>query len=70
MKHPQLTKDERLALKTLTPRGRHSEVCVALDATSGWDASIPINRLLEMKLIERVKRGHYQRVGRANRRVT
>jgi hypothetical protein len=62
MKLPQLTKDEKLALKTLTPHGRHIDVCVALEATSGWDASIPIGKLLELKLVKRVKRGHYKRV--------
>jgi hypothetical protein len=74
MKHPQLTEKERLALKTLTPRGRHSEVCIAVGATSGWHASELIKRLLELKLVERVhyptgmvKRGHYQRVVRASR---
>jgi hypothetical protein len=61
-KLPQLTKDERLTLKTLTPRGRHIDVCINLEAQSGWDASTPINRLLKLKLVKRVKRGHYERV--------
>jgi|ERR1700724_3804483 len=57
----QLTKSEKLALRTLTPRGRRIHVCHALEATTGWDASTPINKLLELKLVKRVKRGHYER---------
>ena len=61
-KLPQLSKDEKLALKTLTPRGRHTHVCIALEAETGWDASTPIGKLLKLKLVKRTKRGHYERV--------
>jgi hypothetical protein len=60
MKHPQLTETEELVLKTLTPRGTHGQVCDAIHAKTGWDASDPINRLLELELIQRVSRGHYE----------
>jgi hypothetical protein len=56
-----LTEIENLALKALTPQGRHVDVCHAIGATSGWDASRPIKKLIDEGLVTRVKRGHYVR---------
>jgi hypothetical protein len=59
---PQLTNKERAALKALTPRGRHRDVWFAVEGQCGWDASTPIKRLLELKLIKRIGRGEYKAV--------
>jgi predicted MarR family transcription regulator len=56
-----LTEIENLALEALTPQRRHSDVCLAVGATTGWNASRPIKKLIEEGLVTRVKRGHYVR---------